>query len=60
MAAATKKQVHTMPADEESSLTSLGLPKQEASNAVRDKKLHKGYTGPPMSRFAPPKVRDEL
>jgi broad specificity phosphatase PhoE len=29
-------------------------------NNFGDKKLNKGYTGPPTSRFAPPEVRGEL
>jgi broad specificity phosphatase PhoE len=29
-------------------------------NNFGDKKVNRGYTGPPKSRFAPPEVRDEL
>ena len=29
-------------------------------NNFADKKIHKGYTGPPTSRFAPQSVKDEL
>ena len=29
-------------------------------NNFGDKLIHRGYTGPPTSRFAPPEVRDEL